>query len=913
MENLSALESILDYQWHETAVKFIYSKAKVRVIITGNQAGKCVRKGSKIQMFSGVLANIENVKRGDVLLSLNEDMKVVPSTVRNLINSGEKECFEIETRLGKKLSVSDIHPFLTIDGWKKISELKDGDYIASPRFLKIDSIGQLEDWKYILLGYIIGDGCIQKSTISISNKDQNIINEIISVLPEGHNLIRNTKEKYDYRIRGKSGNNEALTLIRESGLALAGSYDKFVPDSVMKSSNEKVAMFLSRLYSCDGWVDGKGIGYCSVSRKLIFDIQQLLLRFGIPSRVREKKVKYNGSIRKAFHVEIRKFEFVKKFRDCIGIYSKNEKLDQLINRKEKEFSKDHTDIVPIKINDLIKSMHRAKVSHGNPEYQDRVGYDLLRSSRGKTITREKLKEIADHFRIKRLNDLACSDIIWDEIISIKSVGIHPTYDLEIDGTHNFIANGIFAHNTKTAMLDLAMRELGVHPVRTRNRLDKPVRCVSKCLPKNDEDEENAQYNELKIMYPPDLIVKDVTARSSILTVKTLSGDLNRIEFMSKNMNLDAFMSTQRSALYQDEEIERVKFNESLMRLLRVGGDVVVTLTPVKGLDWTYDELWLKASKIYRSPTICKKFNLPPVTTNSKGKDIEIFCWATDDNPVLSPDDIDRIMEQVGAVDDDELAMRRYGVFKQASGKMYKNFDKTIHQISYDKYFDPDEFSRYWHYRIIDYHPTKPWYVSFVAITPAHERFVWKELILKHDNATTFELRDIILRESLVPEESLLNRKTLIDPLAAVKQSNSGYNVIEDLTRGLDSLHRVETADTKNAQGRMNVKHWIKNSVDCAHPWNNQKRQVADVRFGNYLPTLWIFDSCPGHIEHLQNWRTKDYKTDEAKAAHDEKKIVQKWSDFCRNLEFLGALNPVWYNMDGIEDAQELPWFNRKRA
>lgn len=475
-----------------------------------------------------------------------------------------------------------------------------------------------------------------------------------------------------------------------------------------------------------------------------------------------------------------------------------------------------------------------------------------------------------------------------------------------------IITGNQAGKSKTAMLDLAMRELGIHPVRSRNNLTKPVRCVSKCLPKNDEDEENAQYNEFKIMYPKDLILKDVTARSSILTVKSISGDKNRIEFLSKNMDLDAFMSTQRSALYQDEEIERVKFTESLMRLLRAGGDVVVTLTPVKGLDWTYDDLWMKASKIYRSKTICDKFHLPPVETNSKGKDIEIFCWATDDNPVLDTDDVDRIMEQVGAEDDDDLAMRRYGVFKQVTGRMYKNFDKNIHCISFDKYFDPNEFKRYWHYRIIDYHPTKPWYVSFLAITPQHERFVWKELILKHDNATTRELRDIILNESLIPEDDLLNRKTLIDPLAAVKQPNSGYNVIDDLTRGEGSMSRVETADTKNAQGRMNVKHWINNSIISAVPWNNKRRKIVDPRFGEFLPTLWIFDSCPHHIEHLQNWRTKEYKTDEAKSSHDDKKIVQKWSDFCRNLEFLGALNPVWYDMEDVQEAEELPWLNRRR-
>jgi len=38
-------------------------------------------------------------------------------------------------------------------------------------------------------------------------------------------------------------------------------------------------------------------------------------------------------------------------------------------------------------------------------------------------------------------------ILWDEIISIKSVGREQVYDIEVEGTHNFVGNGIFAHNT----------------------------------------------------------------------------------------------------------------------------------------------------------------------------------------------------------------------------------------------------------------------------------------------------------------------------------------------------------------------------------------------------------------------------------------------------------------------------------
>jgi Domain of unknown function (DUF5011) len=39
------------------------------------------------------------------------------------------------------------------------------------------------------------------------------------------------------------------------------------------------------------------------------------------------------------------------------------------------------------------------------------------------------------------------NVIWDEIISIKPVGREQVFDIEVEGTHNFVGNDIFAHNT----------------------------------------------------------------------------------------------------------------------------------------------------------------------------------------------------------------------------------------------------------------------------------------------------------------------------------------------------------------------------------------------------------------------------------------------------------------------------------
>ena len=448
--------------------------------------------------------------------------------------------------------------------------------------------------------------------------------------------------------------------------------------------------------------------------------------------------------------------------------------------------------------------------------------------------------------------------------------------------------------TLMSAYDVVLRLLGIHPVERRNVLNKPIRMVSKCLPKSDSDEENQQYVELKRLLPSEFVKKDVTARSATMTVRDPHGGSdNKVEFMSSSQEIDAFMSVQRSAYYQDEEIERLKWDESHIRLLKEGGDSTIALTPVRGLDWTFDSIWKRAKIIYRSKLIHEMYGFPEVEHTGSKADIEVFCWATDDNPVMDEATLDRIFNDID--DPDDLAMRRYGVFKQVSGRIYKSFDEKIHVQKFDDVFDAGLFRTYWNYRVIDFHPAKPWYVSYVAVSPHHEWYVWNELVAKHEHKTTLELRDEIKENSILGEDEEFNRCTLIDPLSRMQQVNTGFTCFDDLAMGEEGLRRLTPADTKNEEGQMNIKMRLKNSLICGVPGNNVNRKaIEESRYGIYLPTLWILDNCKTHIEHLKSWRYVDFKQEHVKAVKQIKRKSEKYSDACRNLEFLGCLNPVYY-------------------
>ena len=84
------------------------------------------------------------------------------------------------------------------------------------------------------------------------------------------------------RVRGKSGNrNNVICHLREVGSPGACSAGKVIPEFVFGLRRSKQALFLNRLFTCDGSVEAQGrISYSSTSIRMVRQVQHLLSRFG---------------------------------------------------------------------------------------------------------------------------------------------------------------------------------------------------------------------------------------------------------------------------------------------------------------------------------------------------------------------------------------------------------------------------------------------------------------------------------------------------------------------------------------------------------------------------------------------------------------------------------------------------------
>ena len=104
---------------------------------------KCITGDSVLmQAETGKLFTIEEIYKNKIefnIHSLNEvNNKLEINRVSDVIFNGIRDVFEIQTNLGKTIKATDNHKFLAFNGWKKLSELKIGDKIASPCINALD-------------------------------------------------------------------------------------------------------------------------------------------------------------------------------------------------------------------------------------------------------------------------------------------------------------------------------------------------------------------------------------------------------------------------------------------------------------------------------------------------------------------------------------------------------------------------------------------------------------------------------------------------------------------------------------------------------------------------------------------------------------------------------------------------------
>jgi len=335
-------------------------RGEVHILMIGDPA--CLVGDERVFLGDGTIAKIQSLGRRHM-------QKIcVPVRVKGHISDtattfhvyNNQPIIEVVTESGKSLKGSHNQPVLVVEGrereWKRLDELKAGDRVAvipgikcrkkslvptawkvadrrfGPRFL-----GRIPDrWDARLgaiTGYLLGDGYVREKKgeiVAIVNKDESdlvetlagYIKDVFGMEPAVEARKVPDHEYHGRTIRSKDELHQVILRSKDIAGNLGFLRVKRVPDPIFLSPDSVVREFLKWLFQADGTVFCKGRGRRAIQLKqkeveLLRDVQVLLLRFGIHSRI------YGNNL------TIRRGNDIIKFAKRIGFASRNKK-DKLL-------------------------------------------------------------------------------------------------------------------------------------------------------------------------------------------------------------------------------------------------------------------------------------------------------------------------------------------------------------------------------------------------------------------------------------------------------------------------------------------------------------------------------------------------------------------------------------------------------
>lgn len=425
---------------------------------TGRQVAKTIplTGDSRLQLANGRRVRGQDVKIGDRVLSLGPNGRWTTVKVLDTIRSRNKPCLRITTRMGVTLDIATTHPLLRYDGWTRGGQLKVGDRICALRRGGEFGRRKLPAERLVLTAYVLGGGhCV--TNIGLTSECEEVLREwsaavenVEGRLPPPILKDGNAAVRVDAPINGR-----LRRWLEADGIYGKRCYEKRLPDWAFQLSRRDAALFLSRLWATDGSVKQDKtkpqLTYSSTSRDLAFDVKALLLKFGIPASVSRKKAGYRKPggeyvpCRDAYVVRVETREGWQRFLDSLDVPGKpGFPLRDVAENNNR-------DTVPLDVCELIADLAgECRGTAGHSLYQ--AG---LRKKPKYPPSRRKLAQYlalfrehrCDHPRLPELERLVEGDMLWDEIVSIEPLGDHDCWDIEVDGDHNYILDGVVSHNS----------------------------------------------------------------------------------------------------------------------------------------------------------------------------------------------------------------------------------------------------------------------------------------------------------------------------------------------------------------------------------------------------------------------------------------------------------------------------------
>lgn len=226
--------------------------------------------------------------------------------------------------------------------------------------------------------------------------------------------------------------------------------------------------------------------------------------------------------------------------------------------------------------------------------------------------------------------------------------------------NRWVFGGNRSGKTECGAVETVWLARGIHPYKK----NKPVSCWVVSLSKQVQRDvaQNKVLHYLRKDWIEAIVMASGRADSAdngiidFILVRNVFGSLSRIGFKSCDQGREKFQGSSLDFVWFDEEPPFDIYQECRMRVLDRKGEIFGTMTPLKGLTWVYNEIYLNTAH------------------DDNVWHIEME-WA--DNPYLDKNEIEMMAKSMSQ---EELESRRYGKFMMCGGLVYNEFDENLHVI-----------------------------------------------------------------------------------------------------------------------------------------------------------------------------------------------------------------------------------------
>ena len=324
-----------------------------------------------------------------------------------------------------------------------------------------------------------------------------------------------------------------------------------------------------------------------------------------------------------------------------------------------------------------------------------------------------------------------------------------------------------------------------------------------------------------------------------------------VEFMSQDQDLDKFAGSSRHFVHFDEECPQTVFRECLARLVDTAGVWWMSQTPVQGMEWIFDDIYIPAKE--------------------GAKNIGIVEAEMADNPTLSREAIQEFLDMLP---EEERIIRSKGQYVHLGGAVFADFNPVSHCIPRGQFVLGPEHRVI---RTMDSGFTNPTVWLWIAVSTDGTMVVFDEhyqakLTVAEHAKIVNEKTSKILKDSRA--ELYL---TTGDPAIKQTKEHTGTSILQEYQ-----------------------KHGISISVDSIP----RDRRVGLERIRQYFkinprtqkPFLMITDDCPKLIAEIPKLKWKKWASPKVAEQNNRLEDIRDKDNHCYDalkyaMTFMDDLTP----------------------